>query len=318
MNAIHAHNRQTGMSLIEIMVALTISLVLLAGVVQIFTSSKQTYRNNDALARVQENGRFAIDLLSRDLRMGGFWGCAQVDSASFQNNLDPTGSNYVDVKTVPVVDGTEGGTTDSLVVRGARGTALSVQAQLSQPSSNVTLPTNNGLNPDDWVVISDCHHADLFQITSGDPDGTGILAHAAGSSSASTPAVGPGNATGDLSFRYDTTARVFRAVEANYFIAAGASGEPSLFRQLTGGAADELVEGVESFQIVYGEDSNGDRVPDYFVDRSAVVDPTHVTAIRVALTVRSADGNILPPSAGGDRRLRHTFTSTISLRNENF
>lgn len=312
-------HRQLGMSLVEIMVALTISLLLLAGVVQIFTSSKQTYRNNEALARVQENGRFAIDLLGRDLRMGGFWGCAKVDADSFRNNLNPAGSGYVDVKNVPVADGTEGGTTDEITVRGARGTALSVQATLASLSADVTVPTNNGLNPDDWVVISDCYHADLFQITSGDPDGTGVLAHAMGSSgSGGGSPVGPGNLTNELSFRYDTTARVFRAVEARYFVAAGASGEPALFRQFTGGAAQELVEGVETFDITFGEDTDLDGAPNYFVSRSSIADPTRITAIRASLVLRSAETNVAPAAAGGDRRIRHTFSTTVSLRNTNF
>lgn len=314
----NAIRRQAGMSLVEIMVALTISLLLLAGVVQIFTGSKQAYRNNEALARVQENGRFAIDLLGSDLRMGGFWGCAQVENEHFQNNLDPAGAGYVDVKTVPNVDGVEGGATDQLIVRGARGTALTLQAAIARTTDDVTLPVNNGFEPDDWVVISDCFHADLFQITSADPDGTGVLAHAVGSSGASMPAAGPGNADNELGWLYDTSARVFRAVEARYFVAAGASGEPSLFRQFTGGAAQELVEGVETFNVTFGEDTDADGVPNFFVDRTAVVDPLRITAVRVSLVVRSAETNVAPAAAGGDRRVRHTFATTVSLRNQNF
>lgn len=317
MKTITSLRKQHGLSLVEIMVALTISLLLLAGVVQIFTSSKQAYRNNESLARVQENGRFAIDLLSSDLRMGGFWGCAQVESDSFRNNLNPAGAGFIDVKTVPVVDGTEGGTTDQLVLRGAQGTALTLQAALTTLTDDVTVPVNNGLEPDDWVVISDCHHADLFQITSDDPNGSGTLAHAAGSSGA-TPPAGPGNLTSELSYRYDTTARVFRAVEARYFVAAGASGEPALFRQFTGSAAQELVEGVETFNLTFGEDTDLDNVPNYFVPRAAVTDPNRITAVRANLVVRSAETNVAPAAAGGDRRIRHTFSTTVSLRNQNF
>jgi type IV pilus assembly protein PilW len=64
--------RQRGLSLLEILVALVISLFLLAGVIQLFIGSKQTYRFHDALSRVQENGRFAVEAMARDIRMAGY------------------------------------------------------------------------------------------------------------------------------------------------------------------------------------------------------------------------------------------------------
>ncbi|MCK7576250.1 MAG: PilW family protein [Chromatiales bacterium] len=54
------------------MVALTISLLLLAGIMQVYIGSKQVYRNNEALARMQAQGRFALDLLAREIRHAGF------------------------------------------------------------------------------------------------------------------------------------------------------------------------------------------------------------------------------------------------------
>ncbi len=59
---------QRGLTLVELMVALALSLLLLAGTIQIFISSKQSYRVQDALSRLQENSRAAVDLLSRDIR----------------------------------------------------------------------------------------------------------------------------------------------------------------------------------------------------------------------------------------------------------
>jgi len=63
---------QRGLTLIEILVALTLSAFLIAGVIQLFIGSKQTYRGHDALSRIQENGRFALDAMSRDIRMAGY------------------------------------------------------------------------------------------------------------------------------------------------------------------------------------------------------------------------------------------------------
>ena len=59
--------RQNGISIVEIMVSIAISLILLAGVMQIMLTNKQTYRVQEAFARLQENGRFAMDFLAKDM-----------------------------------------------------------------------------------------------------------------------------------------------------------------------------------------------------------------------------------------------------------
>jgi type IV pilus assembly protein PilW len=56
------------------MVAITIGLILLGGVFTIFMSNKQSYRVQENMGRVQENGRFAIDIMARTLRMTGWQG----------------------------------------------------------------------------------------------------------------------------------------------------------------------------------------------------------------------------------------------------
>ena len=67
---------QSGISLVELLIGLVLGLFLTGGAVQTFMVTKTSYRFSDSLARVQENGRFALELISRDLRMTGFFGCA--------------------------------------------------------------------------------------------------------------------------------------------------------------------------------------------------------------------------------------------------
>lgn len=64
--------RQRGFSMVEMLVALMLSLILTAGIIQLFIGSKQTYRFHDALSRLQENGRFAIESMAADIRMAGY------------------------------------------------------------------------------------------------------------------------------------------------------------------------------------------------------------------------------------------------------
>ncbi|MCK7593228.1 PilW family protein [Pseudomarimonas salicorniae] len=66
---------QFGLSLIELLVAMALGLLLLLGLVQIFSGIRNTFAASESLARVQENGRFAMEFLRRDVRMAGHFGC---------------------------------------------------------------------------------------------------------------------------------------------------------------------------------------------------------------------------------------------------
>jgi type IV pilus assembly protein PilW len=67
------HSR--GLSLIELMIAMVLGLTLSAGVAQVYVSTMITERSQDARLRLQENGRFALNFLSQEIRMGGYLGC---------------------------------------------------------------------------------------------------------------------------------------------------------------------------------------------------------------------------------------------------
>lgn len=82
--------RQHGLSLIELMIALLIGSILLIGVMQIFASSKEGYRLSEGLSRTQENARFALDLLQRDIRMAGHMGCVNDQSLTQSKGSEST------------------------------------------------------------------------------------------------------------------------------------------------------------------------------------------------------------------------------------
>ena len=84
-NHIPMARRQAGLSLIELMVSIVIGLFLLAGTISIFISNKQSYYAQDDSSRVQETGRFAMDMILRDIRMAGYFGC--MDSMSDVHNV---------------------------------------------------------------------------------------------------------------------------------------------------------------------------------------------------------------------------------------
>lgn len=75
----HAHQsnrrRQAGLSLIEVIIALVIGVVLLTGIMQIFGSTRLAFSTAEGASRIQENARFAFDMLRNDVRMAAHVGC---------------------------------------------------------------------------------------------------------------------------------------------------------------------------------------------------------------------------------------------------
>jgi len=66
-------SNQSGMSLLELLISLSLGLLLLTGIGTIYVGSNQTYRVQEQNARIQESGRYALDVLGRSLRQAGYW-----------------------------------------------------------------------------------------------------------------------------------------------------------------------------------------------------------------------------------------------------
>ncbi len=66
---------QHGMTLVEILIALLLGAFLIGGVLEIFSSSKQTSKMQENLSRIQENARFAMNSITRDVRQAGYREC---------------------------------------------------------------------------------------------------------------------------------------------------------------------------------------------------------------------------------------------------
>ena len=77
-------SRNTGFTLIELIIAMAISLIAIIGIVSLFSSTSRSNKLQEGLARLQENGRFATMRIEDDLRM-----------ASAQYCSDYTGNRHV-------------------------------------------------------------------------------------------------------------------------------------------------------------------------------------------------------------------------------
>jgi len=77
---IQISHKQTGVTLIELMVAMAVSAVIILGISNIYLSTKKSYLIHDEFARVQENGRYSTEVLANDIRNAGFFGCVSGQS----------------------------------------------------------------------------------------------------------------------------------------------------------------------------------------------------------------------------------------------
>lgn len=323
----HRRN-QHGVTLIEIMIALVVGLILTGGILQVFASSQQTNRVHEAISRMQETGRMALEVISRDARMADFWGCA-ADIGNVTNNLDSTGAGFIDFD-AGGVDGTEGagGAPDTLVFRGGESSGLNLEPPYGpQASSNVKVSAGNDLQQGDIVLLSDCESADIFQITNANPGGAGTVVHNTGSGmspgnyNATNPGCPGGGNAHCLSKVYGADATLFGTTTTTYIVAPGSEGEPALFRN-----GLEFLDGVENLQVLYGEDTDGDSVANYYVDANQVGDMNRVISVRFAVVVRSARDRLTngvnqtydllgANVTSADTRLRQVYSTTVTIRN---
>ena len=343
---------QNGFSLVELLVAMVLGLVVSAAAVQIFASNKNTYRLETALSRLQENGRFIVDNMVKDIRMAGYNGCSSrgddlavtviADDPipfSLTNPNSVRGFNANTSTWTPNVNasdlnlsGVVAGT-DILSIQRVSECGAHLTGTLGTTNANVQIdhPNTCGFAKDEVVMITDCSTADVFQINSN-PTGSGnqeTLTH--------SNAV---NTTNNLSKLYGPDSQVFRMQSNAYYIGTGTSGEPALFRSAwnpngdgtnTINASDflvgELADGVEDMQILYGEDTGGDQYADVYVSADSVTDWDAVRSVRINLLLSSPDNVTMEPRSipfngatintgtGADRRLRMAYSSTVSIRN---
>jgi type IV pilus assembly protein PilW len=350
MQKLRGRSPEAGITLVELLVAMAIGLILAGGIFQVFVGSSDSYQLNTQLSRLQENGRFAMQVMRQEARGAGYLGCAQDASPTkFTNTLnnnegflydfsnaifgleagggnwtDNTGATYSQAQVASafdIEDALDG--SDILVVRGSSAGDITLYAEMP-PTSAVLKVTDADkvLNQFDIVMVSDCEHASVFQVTQIQSNGT--LVHNTGLGD-------PGNATKDLGREYGEGAEIVRMRSAVFYVRQNPNGQPALY--LKNGLADavELVEGVEMMQVRYGEDTNNDGTVDAYVDAGNVGDWDNVRSVRIGLLLRtvaeigrgpfdnqtydvSGDGND-DFGPAGDRRLRLVMSGTVGLRN---
>lgn len=85
-----------GLAMVELLVAMAVGLFLMGGIIQVMVSSKASYRLGEAEARVQENGRFALQMLAADLRGARSTGCRSIPFEEAQESINVVACSLLD------------------------------------------------------------------------------------------------------------------------------------------------------------------------------------------------------------------------------
>jgi len=331
----------SGFTLIELMVAMLLGLIVIAGVVSVFLAAQQSYRTNQALGDVQDGSRIAFEMMARDIRDAGLNGCDNSGRvANVLNNGPIAGGTawWADLgnavhgyglgSAVPDPALTVGSAatqqvagTDSLQLLGAADSGLSVAATPSTTAANFKLnESTSDLQTGDVIIVCDPDHAAIAQITNY-TSSTVTLVHNTGAGSPGNCSKGLGFPTvcttngNGYTFGANSQLAKLAAVDwyiGNYTDSSGVSGT-SLYRmQLVtmGGTptptSQEMVRNVSGMTLRYHQPPSAGFVTAATVTNWALVDEVLAT-----LTLQSTDQR-----AGTDTKpISRTFSATTTVRN---
>jgi len=342
-----------GLSLIEVMVALALSLVITLGLTQIFTSNSQTFRVAEASARLQETGRLATSIITREIRSASYWGCLgnnAIRDGQLNSILNETGFDVASL--LRGLDAENGGGpngSDVLYLGGVNGnSAVRVTFQPSQQAANLQVDDNSDFNENDILVVTNCRQGDVFQVTNVNSNND-VVVHNSGNVSD-----GPGNSTQALSTNYNDDpdgASVFRPRQQRFYLRDNTStGRRELVTDGVGISGSgignfstpvAILQDVVDFQIQFGVDSNQNGVVNSWEDPVGLTtagrtQADDTIAVRLSILVRSPedritdggqsycfpgwldcenDASLLTAAGTNDSFLYRVYTTTVTMRN---
>lgn len=348
-----SRHRQAGLTLVELGIALTLGALLIIALIAVFIASNRAYRQNEAMAVLQDNARFALDLLSRDLAMAGYWGGVRASDAQTNVRVSAAAQAGITAANACAPATPPAGTINWLF-------NVQTPIEFHNDKSAAAVDTFFGcLNPADLVTNSDVlmirhvagdsafddgratpgalvanrfyvktnqNIASLFRATGTDhnaaranpldcPDNTGV--------NAVCPPV-------------DTPQQVYAYTPQLYYVRAHSPGDPNSLPILcrrylldTGSTAqmteDCLAEGVETMQLEWGI---GGTAVEQYTNAPSEDQLLNARTVRIHLLVRAPGMNVqasddaktynladLINFTPGTGALRKAFTTTVQLKN---
>lgn len=307
------NKHQAGFSLVELMVALAVALILMAGVSQLFIANKTSYNFNEEFSRAQESGRFGVNFLAKTIRMAGYTSLCAADT--FTNVLNE--ASFTDLASTPI-EGAEiqsdtalSWAPDAIVgthaIRvqfiEADQTVYSLSEDRSPGSAELKLAeASSSIVSGDILLVCDHTHAAVLQATNANSS-TKTITHNTGTGTPgnSDKCLGvvdsshPSSCDSHDTYGFPTGSLVSEVslFELSFYIKESSGGGRSLYRRKVTYDSDgnlspsdnELVTGIENLHFVYGIDldlSDDNHEPTRFVDDDYLNGTTSNTACTLA------------------------------------
>lgn len=330
--------RQTGVSLVELMIAMAIGVFLIAGVITVFGKTRDLYRTNETAARMQETARYAVSTLEADLRMANYWGLHSsadliqnapgIDPAS-RPDPDPTYSLPADLAAAAIA---------GPINECGDLWAIKLAAYIEGSDGSYDLDCD----PDVGTAVAGADQLSVRRASTVSLDAAELAASDREIKLATSRSQGTLFSGTALPAGYVAARSEARAVRVHGYYVSDASDEganrPSLRRkslEYVGGVPviqdTQVVPDVEDLQVELGMDNDGDLDADYFVPlNDAVTTADTAVAARIWLMVRSERPEIgftddrtyeyasrqgAAAYAPGDGFRRLLVSKTIALRN---
>jgi len=258
--------RQEGLSLVELMVSVTLGLIVLSGVLIVFANSSGSRNEVERTSRQIENGRYASEVLSDDIRLAGFFGEFDPSTIAAPGALpaDPCSVTVADWNTwIPMYvrgyDGAGFSSPNCVLANRKAGTDVLVIRRTRTCTANSTTCTPDVTAGTPYLQVSAC--------------GSQVTKYALD--------IQPSSGNGAFTMQTRTCSSGTLAPKREYYVhiyfVATDNGRgdnvPTLKRlELVGNPSGTpafnlvpLVEGIEDLQLVYGVDTNSDGAPDEYV-----------------------------------------------------
>ncbi len=223
-----------GSTLIELMLSLSLSLILLGLALSIYLAAEKQRTFLTTLNTVHDQTRFVLQRLESELRLAGFIGCPRLteDFPLSNHTAYPFHAGnkleiQMDVKGSSI-----------LTVRHRARSAVSLDQPMTQ-SSVLELSSPLSVRPGDLFLISDCRHADLFQVAA-------VSAHGRGQRLMTAQ---------PLSYQYGENAEAAPFEITTYFVENTGRKDKygrelsALYRSDPGGRRIELAEGIQKLKM---------------------------------------------------------------------
>lgn len=314
-----------GLSLIELMISILLGIILSIGIVTIYIESKNNYQAEDEIARIQENGRYTLSLLKRELTLAGFFaGKLNTDEMTPSAvGTDCTTGNWV-LDTSDSVELIDSFSSSFATVNGTTLNCMTA-SDIEAGTDIVVVKRTAG----DFTLKNGAWNDGLTQA-----DTTQWYLKVAGyGDSLSWVYIDGGNFdSGDVGtdtevdyWEYHTN--IFYV--QNYSVTAGDNIPSLCAERLSGNAITKqcLVEGIEDMQIEFGIDTDADGVANWYKAAPTSAEIATAVTARIYLLVRSIDSvagytNAKTYSLGdksvaakNDGYLRRVFSTTVQMRN---